>query len=153
MIQALQPSGPALTLKALPGGSRSQECGSNRSSPSSKLALEHQELGAAGGVERDGPVRPPAFEPNVLALIAKQRNQLHAGRPGVGVNEHRRGVKTDLRAVLRIELPELDKDHAPDADPGVWCDVGGLRMHDPAGKSPCSSWKTPSRTRNSSPPP
>ena len=119
-------------------------------------AFEHQELRAAGGVERDGPIRRPAFEPNVLALIAKQRNHLHARPGGRRCEWHYCGIEPDLRAVLRIErsnCQSLTKMTHPDAEPGVWCDVGGLRMYDPAGKSPCSSWKTPSRTRNSSPPP
>jgi hypothetical protein len=44
-----------------------------------EAALEHQELGAAGGVERDGPLRRIAFEPNVLAVIAKTEGS-QAGR-------------------------------------------------------------------------
>jgi hypothetical protein len=82
-----------------------------------EIAFERQDLGAAGRVERDPRVRLPAFESNVLAVIAIEGDQLHARPTGSRRERLSRGVKPDLRAVLRIELPELDKNDAPGRRP------------------------------------
>jgi hypothetical protein len=64
-----------------------------------EAAFEHQELGPSRRVKPDRLIWCPALKPNVLAAIAR------AGRPGAGVDGIPCGVKPNLRAVLRIELP------------------------------------------------
>src|SRR5215471_4222700 len=82
-----------------------------------EAALEHQELGPSRRVKQDRPVWCPALEANVLAAIAKEGDQFYARPAGCGRERRCRGIKPDLRAVLRIKLPELDKDDAPGRRP------------------------------------
>ena len=156
--QALQPSGPVVARSALPGvripgGSRSQDCGSNRSSSSANLPSSTRSSA------------PPGASSNIVLFGAQRSIRTSSrpsrkrgisstpGRPGAGVN----GVAVvSSRTCVRSSgsnCQSLTKMTHPVADPGVWCDVGGLRMYDPAGKSPWSSGthrqgpRTPRRRR------
>jgi transposase len=70
-----------------------------------EAAFEHQELGPSRRVKPDRLIWCPALKPNVLAAVAKERDQFYTRPARRGRERHPRGFKPSLRAVLRIELP------------------------------------------------
>ena len=114
---------------------------------------------STGGDERqikfDRGTRSPTLQPTFSLLSANNpmvSTPLRSGSTS-GVNiSFDVSMRTCFRSV-GSNCQSFTKILQPISDPGVWEDIGGLRMYEPTGKSPCSSWNTPSSTRNSSPPP
>ena len=89
--QALQPSGPVVARSALPGvhipgGSRSQDCGSNRSSSSTKLPSSTRNSAPPGASSKIVPFGAQRSSRTSSRPSRKRGISSTPGRPGAGVN-------------------------------------------------------------------
>ena len=155
MTQTLHPSLPAVARRYPSAGSLSQESRSSWSPPSLKHPSSTKNSPPpfrSSSTEAPGAQRSSRTFSPLSANNSMVSTPLRSGSTS-GVNvSFDVSMRTCFRSV-GSNCQSFTKILQPVSDPGVWEDVGGLRMYQPTGKSPCSSWNTPSSTRNSSPPP
>jgi hypothetical protein len=92
-----------------------------------KCAIKDQEFAAVRQIECNRCVRLPALHPHFLAAVVEQRCDFDTGPAWRMRINQRSGVAAHWRAVLQIELPQLDEEHAARCRARWWREVGGLR--------------------------